>query len=91
MVLEGDCSISPLEQVSQRGAAPCRGHQGAGARAREGQGYAGLSGVGGDLVLPLGRWHIILGSEILGSLLGSEVMASLVFLGRAASLLRTVF
>lgn len=58
---------------------------------REGQGYAGLSGMGGDLVLPLGRWHIILGSEILGSLPGSEVMASLVFLGRAASLLRTVF
>lgn len=33
MVLEGDCSISPLEQVSHRGAAPCRGHRGAGAGA----------------------------------------------------------
>lgn len=30
-VVAGDCSISALEQVSHRGAAPCRSHQGAGA------------------------------------------------------------
>lgn len=57
----------------------------------EGQGSSALGGVGGDLVLPLGRWHIFLGSEILISLPGSQVLASLVFLGRAASLLRSVF
>lgn len=76
------CSISPPEQVSHCSAAPCRGWS---------EGQAVLGGVGGDLVLPLGRWHIILGSEILSSLPAPEVMASLVFLGRPASLLRIVF
>lgn len=56
----------------------------------EGQSCSALAGVGGHLVLPQGRWHIILENETLSSLLGSEVMASLVFLGRAASLLRVV-
>lgn len=82
MVLEGGCSISPPEQGSHCAAALCRGWS---------EGQAALGGVGGNLVLPLGRWHTILGSETVSSFPGPEVMASLVFLGRAASLLRIVF
>lgn len=54
----------------------------------EGQSCSALAGVGGHLVLPRGRWHIILENETLSSLPGSEVMAKVMFLGRVASLLR---